>query len=307
MTMTPVRVDPELLRILPEPMAVLDAGGTILDVNEAFADVVALPADRLAGRSLADVVVATEADVDDLLRRWRRARRLETGLLTLQTLVGPVTHRVSGASLGDHRLLVRVERRTGIAPDEPSDPRLGSLRAELAVARQAEAELRRLIQHDRLTGLPNREMLRSHLSRSLAEGSEVALLFVDLDHFKAINDVYGHDAGDTALREVASRISGAVRPRDLVARFAGDEFIVVLDGVGLSEAVTVARRVGSALRRDHVIDGDHADLCGSIGLALAEHDDTVDELIARADAAMYRAKAAGGDRVVVGADQGRAA
>ena len=151
--------------------------------------------------------------------------------------------------------------------------------------------------HDDLTGLANRSLLRerlgSHDAAGAADAGRMALLIIDLDGFKDVNDTYGHDAGDELLVSVAGRIAAEVRGGDTVARLGGDEFAVVLDGASLPAAVRVARRVLSALEAPIALGRTTVQLSGSIGIAHSRGDLAADELLRCADLAMYQAKAAG--------------
>src|SRR5690606_19511527 len=162
-----------------------------------------------------------------------------------------------------------------------------------------EAQLAQLALHDHLTGLANRslfdERLRGALARPGGDGRRVAVLFVDIDDFKRINDGLGHNAGDRTLREAAARIRAAVRPGDVVARLGGDEFTVLCDGVpSRRAALAIGRRINDALRRPFTLDGGEIVLRASIGVALADDGTTAEELLQHSDEAMYRAKARGG-------------
>jgi diguanylate cyclase (GGDEF)-like protein/PAS domain S-box-containing protein len=153
--------------------------------------------------------------------------------------------------------------------------------------------------HDPLTGLANRVLLRDHLERALARLGRsrgmVALLFVDLDDFKRINDSFGHAAGDQILAQVADRLTSAVRGDDVVGRQSGDEFAVLLNQVrNEAEAIALAERVMSELRRPIQLGARSIVVGGSIGIALtAAPEATAEDLITQADAAMYAAKADG--------------
>lgn len=162
----------------------------------------------------------------------------------------------------------------------------------------ARRELAGLARHDSLTGLPNRLALRERLGAMLktAEpGRGLALLFVDLDRFKEVNDRLGHPLGDTLLREVSQRLTELIRPSDIVARIGGDEFIIVQSGVRHSdEAEILARRVVRCLRTPFKIDGREIRIGGSVGLALSSSSaEAGDDLIARADEALYSVKQRG--------------
>jgi len=152
---------------------------------------------------------------------------------------------------------------------------------------------------DPLTKLPNRRALGAELSRGLARarrhGCGVAVLFIDLDHFKQVNDRLGHEAGDRLLKAVAQRMQQAVRQGDLVARLGGDEFVVMLEDVrAAEEAQRCAADVLAALAKPFDLGGLEAQVTASIGMALFPDDAGLgDELLQAADAAMYAAKQQG--------------
>lgn len=174
--------------------------------------------------------------------------------------------------------------------------------AELAVATQ---EIERRALHDELTGLPNRALLWERLSHRVALADRrqtgFAVLFLDVDHFKAVNDTLGHAAGDRLLVELAARLRGALRTGDTVARVGGDEFIVLLDDVATTEAALVAaERLGAALQAPYEVGAGRWIAAVSIGVAVGPNSlGTVDEVVAGADAAMYDAKRRGGGRCVL--------
>jgi diguanylate cyclase (GGDEF)-like protein len=162
----------------------------------------------------------------------------------------------------------------------------------------AERRLRHEADHDALTGLPNRTQFRRRLQAALSAATSdrrVAVVFVDLDDFKVINDSLGHNAGDLLLVAVAQRLREALRPEDVLARFGGDEFVVCLEGIANERhAQRVADRMGAALRAPVVLDADPRFVTCSIGIALAEAAGTdPDALLRDADLAMYRAKSHG--------------
>jgi len=170
--------------------------------------------------------------------------------------------------------------------------------------RQAERELEYQAQHDSLTGLPNRDQLMYHLERALARGRRHnhvgALMFVDLDHFKNINDSLGHSVGDRMLREVARRLMAVLRREDTVARLGGDEFIVLISEEGGSpravarQAQRVAEKIRDSLSRTYLVDAYSFNITPSIGVALfPDKEQTASEVLQQADTAMYRAKAEG--------------
>jgi diguanylate cyclase (GGDEF)-like protein/PAS domain S-box-containing protein len=170
--------------------------------------------------------------------------------------------------------------------------------------KRAQAALARQATHDPLTGLPNRRLLIEALIGALADlgrghrTGTVALMFIDLDRFKLVNDVLGHDAGDALLRTAASRLRNAVRAHDMVARFGGDEFVVLLQHVAdRGELHDVAQRILDAIAAPIQVGGETADVGASVGIATASGpDDDPDALVRNADAAMYKAKDRGRGR-----------
>jgi diguanylate cyclase (GGDEF)-like protein len=164
--------------------------------------------------------------------------------------------------------------------------------------RERENELRHLALHDPLTGLANRTLFHERAEHAIATHSRgaktLAVLFIDLDGFKQINDNHGHGAGDTVLTEVALRLQDCVRTGDTVGRFGGDEFAVLAEQITtVDDATIVADRIIRALRDPFEIDGRDYHITASAGVALHEQDATADAIIRSADEAMYTAKTAG--------------
>ena len=187
-----------------------------------------------------------------------------------------------------------------MADDTQSGRRMSQgLLVDITDHKRLESKLIHDALHDPLTGLANRVLLRDHLERAIARQGRtpgtVALLFVDLDDFKRVNDSYGHVAGDQILVEVAERLTGSVRAEDVVGRQSGDEFAVLLGRVGdADEAIASAERLLRELRRPFQLGARSIVVGGSIGIAVAsERDATAEELLTQADAAMYAAKADG--------------
>jgi diguanylate cyclase (GGDEF)-like protein/PAS domain S-box-containing protein len=178
------------------------------------------------------------------------------------------------------------------------------IRAEEALQR-ANAQLEQLALHDPLTGLANRrkfaERFQYDLARAVRAQSPLSLLMVDIDHFKAINDQHGHIAGDVCLKALAAILTGSVRAVDLVARYGGEEFVVLLPEMSADQSLLAAERVRSQVQAHPVWIGEGAPLLAvtvSVGAATAESAAlTQEDLLARADEAVYRAKRAGRNRV----------
>ena len=161
------------------------------------------------------------------------------------------------------------------------------------------ARMRYLADHDALTGLPNRVLFEDRLTHALADArrnkTQCALVFVDLDYFKDINDTHGHAVGDVVLREVAARLGACVRDSDTIGRLGGDEFVMLLPDInGELGASRVAEKARQALAAYFVIDGRAIPLSGSMGVAIyPQHGTTLSDLSNSADTAMYEAKASG--------------
>ena len=159
--------------------------------------------------------------------------------------------------------------------------------------------------HDQLTGLPNRVLFWEHLSLRVKlarrRKTKFAVLFLDVDDFKAINDALGHAAGDRLLKDLAKRLHSALRAGDIAARVGGDEFLLLFDEVASREAaVVVAERVNQALRVPYEVGAERRVVTASIGVAVGPDGlHTADAVVAAADSAMYEAKRSGGGRCVV--------
>jgi diguanylate cyclase (GGDEF)-like protein/PAS domain S-box-containing protein len=194
------------------------------------------------------------------------------------------------------------------AVDVPFVQAAANVLADAIERHAADQALRHRVLHDALTGLPNRlsfvEALGEGLQRATVSGAPVGILFLDLDHFKLINDSLGHHAGDALLRAVAPRLRAHLRPGDVVARFGGDEFGILIDRLAdEGEAIAIADRVAAAFDHPFPIEGVEHFVSASIGVAVArvgeEPAPSAERLIRDADAAMYRAKESGRARCVL--------
>jgi diguanylate cyclase (GGDEF)-like protein/PAS domain S-box-containing protein len=191
-------------------------------------------------------------------------------------------------------LEVRVQERTA---ELAGANRL--LQAEIVERRQAEARVHHMAYHDSLTGLPNRALLAERLDRAMLaarrDGRKLAVMFIDLDRFKTINDSLGHLTGDHLLKEVANRLCRVVRAVDTVARLGGDEFVVLVPGVrAAAECALVGEKIIQAMAEPVRFEGRSLHISPSIGICLYPDDgEDVETLMRKADAAMYHAKASG--------------
>ena len=189
--------------------------------------------------------------------------------------------------------------------DEEAIPLAEALsnQAAQAIARiRLEDTLRRAAMHDEVTGLPNRRLIEEDVTRTLLQGyTALTVIFIDLDGFKAVNDLLGHAAGDALLREIGERLRGVIRETDVLGRFGGDEFIAVAAVDNVHDAEALADRIRASIAEPY--DELPAALCitASVGVVTVGNDGApvMDQLIRAADHAMYEAKMAGGDRVAV--------
>jgi diguanylate cyclase (GGDEF)-like protein len=169
--------------------------------------------------------------------------------------------------------------------------------------REAREELAHRAFHDTLTGLPNRALFLDRLVQAVAAADQeraVAVMFLDLDHFKLVNDTRGHAAGDRVLIAVAERVRSCLRPGDTVARLGGDEFTVLLEGLRERESVIrIARRILAAVQAPMLMDEGEVVVTTSIGIAFSDAGATASDLLSSADAALYRAKSEGKNRHAV--------
>ncbi|MEO6276261.1 PAS domain-containing protein [Roseateles sp.] len=236
----------------------------------------------------------------------------------LQALLGPALYeqrrqQIEQALSGERVEFEIVSQALGITrelqtvyiPDRRADDRIVGIYAlstDVTAMKDAERRLQELARNDPLTGLPNRREFESRLALALARsrrhGKGIGLIFMDVDHFKHINDTYGHAAGDLVLKEFAVRVCAAVRKTDTAARLAGDEFVVILEGLaGDAEASHVAAKLVEAIRAPMRLPGGaEISVTTSVGLACwGGTGEGAEDILDRADRALYRAKAAGRD------------
>ncbi len=292
-----------------------DDAKSVADRNIDRAYVFAL---LLTATTLITALLAARSIVRPLRGLKRAAQGLQsTAEMPPVELVGPAEVRAAAGAIQDaarHFDLVTRQTRALAAGDlnaqvldEPAPGGLGTavqhavgtLRSALAQQDEFRRRLAHEATHDGLTNLANRNASMAQLTRSLARttrsGSQLALLFIDLDRFKNVNDHHGHHAGDTVLTAVAQRLVNAVREGDHVGRLGGDEFVVVAEPVSnVDEAVALAQRLLDTIAEPIAIGSERVTVGASIGIAFADGADlTADELLRDADLAVYRAKSIG--------------
>jgi diguanylate cyclase (GGDEF)-like protein/PAS domain S-box-containing protein len=265
----------------------VDLAGRTQYANQRVADVLGLRLDELYSRTAPEVLDPQSSGfiAHRLLNRHRR---------------GPEEYDLDYSHPdGVERLL-----HLSVSPLNDDTGGVGSLAmiTDITASRRADDELRRQALHDALTGLPNRALLRDRLDHALArqrnDGGHVAVVFADLDQFKLVNDTWGHSAGDDLLEQVAGRWVATVGTADTLARFGGDEFVVVTECLDKEEVCELAERMLSALSEPLDVFGQRVYVSASIGVAISPPD-TSDKLLRSADAAMYDAKARGRARISV--------
>lgn len=176
--------------------------------------------------------------------------------------------------------------------------KIDGLIIDITGQKQSEEKIKHMAYHDTLTGLPNRAMFYNYFHNVLAGGKyieqEMAIVFIDLDHFKAVNDNLGHDIGDLLLQAVAGRLKTALRETDVLARMGGDEFLALLTGIRKEDAVFIAQRILQAMDKPFAIAGNTLVIGASIGISMFPEDGRdIESLIKNADQAMYRVKEKG--------------
>jgi diguanylate cyclase (GGDEF)-like protein/PAS domain S-box-containing protein len=286
-----------ITRSLGEGVIALDENGIVTFANPAAESLLGWGRGELVGREIAESVDPEGRVVGGGNAEWVHLPRLRAGE-TLRIDEHVVTRRDSAPL--DVALTASPVLRDGEV--------VGAV-VVLRDVRDRKTLERRLVHqafHDPLTGLPNRALFLDRLeharARSMRDGGTQAVLFLDLDRFKVINDSLGHRTGDQVLQTVASRLVGVLRPSDTVARFGGDEFTVLLEQVNdTSEAAQTAERILRALQLPMEAGDRDVIVTASIGIAIAEPGNAPGDLLAAADIAMYQAKSRGKNQYVVAA------
>jgi diguanylate cyclase (GGDEF)-like protein/PAS domain S-box-containing protein len=322
--MNPMAVVPDRLRAafdgLTEGVALLDTRGRVVLANTALREMAAAQADKMHGRELADAAQlklaqpAATLPWEDVLRTAQVVRGVavhigageqrRSGVMNCSPITDPQGNvRGCLATVGD---VTQIERSNG---------ELRAAMAELERSRaQIEAqnqELIKLATRDSLTGLLNRraffDTARNIVARNAKSGGYVAVLMLDVDHFKSVNDKYGHAVGDHVLQGVARQLTESLREQDLVARYGGEEFCVLIEGMNELDAYGRAERVRRTIQFQagrKLLDGRDLVVTVSIGVCgCPPGPGDLNELLKRADAALYEAKRGGRNRVVLAGSQ----
>jgi diguanylate cyclase (GGDEF)-like protein/PAS domain S-box-containing protein len=271
----------------------IDANGRIVEANQAICQMHGYAKEELLQMSISDIEIIESAE--DTRKRIESIMR--EGRVSFES-----QHRCKDGRIID------VEIAANLASDMPGA--VDGFHRDITERKRMERHIRELAFQDTLTGLPNRRLLNDRLTQAMAankrSGSYGALMFLDLDNFKPLNDKHGHEAGDMLLIEVGDRLKACVREMDTVARFGGDEFVVMISELvadkaeSTEQARNVAEKIRVALSAPYLLDIKHDRIgnstvthhcTASIGVALfVNHDASPDEVFKWADAAMYQSK-----------------
>jgi len=266
-----------------EGVVVTDTKGIILAVNPAFCEISGYREDEALGRTPA-MLSSGHHDAEFYRHMWENLRGLGRWS-------GEILNRRKNGEIFPEWLSI-------VAVDEPGmhTTRYIGLFSDITERKREEERIRRLAHYDVLTGLPNRILFGDHMQRSLARlhrrGGQMAVLYLDLDRFKPVNDHYGHAFGDQVLSEAARRMAACMRDTDTISRRGGDEFVATLEAQDAKDtAALVSRKLIEAVSQPYLIEGRQVSIGASIGVAIYPDDGAdAEALLASADAALYTAK-----------------
>ncbi len=272
-------------------MAIVSLEGRFTRVNKALCNIVGYNSKELMQRTFQEITFP-----DDLEADLERVSQIVEDKIN--------TYQIEKRYIHKDKRIVWVQLSVSISRDEDRTPKYLIAQIEDITERKYQhEETEQFAYHDPLTNLPNRRMLLSRLHQSLIQTERfdrsMALLFLDLDHFKNINDSLGHDVGDLLLKEVANRLLKCVRSADTVSRHGGDEFVIILSEIAhTQDAELVAQKIIESFKQPILANEHEIMMSTSIGIAVGAHGKLIkaDELMKHADKAMYEAKDAGRNR-----------
>lgn len=290
-----LRLASKVFETTADAIVMSDADDRVVMVNAAFSKLTGYDAQEIVGKILAD---SPFRPVDLAESDARMERQERDGFVT-----GEVPRfRKNGAPLSLWVTASSVRNADGTIRNYVR------VFTDISLLKETQQKLEQLASFDSLTGLPNRRLLHDRLEQALLRAERhrvsMALMFIDLDEFKEVNDTLGHDVGDSLLREVAVRLATCIRASDTIGRVGGDEFVVVLEDACLpSDAVRIGQRIVTSLATPFDLNGHRVRTAASVGIAIYPPDGTTaTALLKNADVAMYKAKRTGGNRVRFFAD-----
>lgn len=284
-----LRLWASVLQQSTEGIVICDQQRRIVAVNPAFETITGFTSQEAIGRTPA-ILHSGLQDRSFYERMWQDVR-------TSGQWRGEIWNRRK-----DGRVYVQWMALTAVHDPSERVTHYVSIFSDITQRKDAEERMRHLSEHDALTDLPNRIVLQHRLDQLIdlarRSGQRIAVLFLDLDRFKSVNDSLGHEAGDRLLQIVAQRLQGAVRQSDTVSRLGGDEFVILLNDVrSIEDALRLGRMLLKRISEPMRIGEHELSISASIGLCLfPEHGDRSDDLLRNADAAMYEAKSGGRNR-----------
>lgn len=284
-----LRIADSLFNSSHEGICVTDAGERIVEVNPTFCN--------LCGYSRDELLDVTPRILSSGLHNREYYSAMWTALLDTGEWHGEVWNRNKAGGLFAARLNI-----SAICNSSGEVTLYLGIMADITAAKVQQEEWEKNATHDQLTGLPNRMLLMDRLHQAMAQsqrtGLVLAICYLDLDGFKPVNDIYGHEAGDLVLVEVAQRLRRSVREGDTVSRVGGDEFVLLLWGLsGVHECDQTLSRVLAEIAHPIVLGNAEASVSASVGVAMFPAGGNSPEVLtAQADSAMYRSKIAGGNR-----------
>ncbi|MDO9304080.1 MAG: EAL domain-containing protein [Sulfuricurvum sp.] len=269
---------------------ITDTKGIILRTNQAFSRITGFKSEDSIGKPVT-ILKSGRHDIQFYERMW-------STLNTQGRWQGEVWNRRKNGEIYAELLTITAVKSEGLGVTHY----VGNF-SDITEDKESEAAIHRLAYYDALTGLPNRRLLQDRITQAISSSARSweygAVLFVDVDHFKTLNDTRGHSVGDLLLMDVAQRLRANVRQSDTVGRQGGDEFVILLDNLSseMSEAATMAQQLGEKLReameKPFNLNGVEYHCKISVGISLLTKDDTIEDLLRQADLALYKAKDAG--------------
>ena len=287
-----MRLAEKVFNTVEAAVLVTDENNKIIKVNPAFSVITGYSPDEAIGKT--PHMLSSGAHPDEFYEEMWRV------LKTTGSWQGEISNRRKNGEFYTEWLSIN-----GVRDDEGHLTHYVSLFSDISERKAEEEHMHSLAHYDVLTGLPNRTLLSDRLQQAIVatkrEKSHMALMFIDLDKFKPVNDTLGHDIGDLVLKEVAKRMLECLRESDSAARIGGDEFIVLLPLVeAKSDALAVAEKIRLALSLPFELAGQSLHISASIGVAVyPEHGGDEKSLLKNADTAMYYAKEAGRNKVMI--------